>query len=99
MRTRRQDARGAQAPLRAGRSCPYYGADIRDRIRSAGFQLEEFTAEGEECDLCSAAWREGVHCAAPALTWSVPTRLLLLGTRYSRDRLMVQIRIAEREPG
>jgi len=28
--------------------CRYYGADIRDRIRSAGFQLEEFTAEGED---------------------------------------------------
>jgi SAM-dependent methyltransferase len=26
----------------------YYGADVRDRIRAAGFQLEEFTAEGEE---------------------------------------------------
>jgi len=26
----------------------YYGADIRDRIRTAGFQLEEFTAEGED---------------------------------------------------
>jgi SAM-dependent methyltransferase len=26
----------------------YYGADVRDRIRAAGFQLEEFTAEGED---------------------------------------------------
>jgi SAM-dependent methyltransferase len=26
----------------------YYGADIRDRIRAAGFQIEEFTAEGED---------------------------------------------------
>jgi SAM-dependent methyltransferase len=26
----------------------YYGADVRDRIRSAGFALEEFTAEGED---------------------------------------------------
>jgi SAM-dependent methyltransferase len=26
----------------------YYGADVRDRIRSAGFVLEEFTAEGED---------------------------------------------------
>jgi SAM-dependent methyltransferase len=25
----------------------FYGADIRDRIRAAGLQLEEFTAEGE----------------------------------------------------
>jgi SAM-dependent methyltransferase len=26
----------------------YYGADVRDRIRAAGFLLEEFTAEGED---------------------------------------------------
>ncbi len=26
----------------------YYGADIRDRIRAAGFELDEFTAEGED---------------------------------------------------
>jgi ubiquinone/menaquinone biosynthesis C-methylase UbiE len=26
----------------------YYGADVRGRIRAAGFQLEEFTAEGED---------------------------------------------------
>ena len=26
----------------------YYGADIRDRIRAAGFLLDEFTAEGED---------------------------------------------------
>jgi SAM-dependent methyltransferase len=26
----------------------YYGADVRDRIRAAGFQLDEFTAEGED---------------------------------------------------
>jgi SAM-dependent methyltransferase len=26
----------------------YYGADIRDRIRAAGFSLEEFTAEGQD---------------------------------------------------
>ncbi len=26
----------------------YYGADIRTRIRAAGFSLEEFTAEGED---------------------------------------------------
>ena len=26
----------------------YYGADIRDRIRAAGFYLDEFTAEGED---------------------------------------------------
>jgi hypothetical protein len=26
----------------------YYGADIRDRIRTAGFLLDEFTAEGED---------------------------------------------------
>jgi hypothetical protein len=26
----------------------YYGADVRDRIRSAGFRLDEFTAEGED---------------------------------------------------
>ncbi len=26
----------------------YYGADVRDRIRAGGFQLEEFTAEGED---------------------------------------------------
>jgi SAM-dependent methyltransferase len=26
----------------------YYGADIRDRIREAGFELDEFTAEGED---------------------------------------------------
>jgi SAM-dependent methyltransferase len=26
----------------------YYGADVRDRIRAAGFALEEFTAEGED---------------------------------------------------
>ena len=25
-----------------------YGADVRDRIRAAGFALEEFTAEGED---------------------------------------------------
>ena len=24
----------------------YYGADVRDRIRAAGFVLDEFTAEG-----------------------------------------------------
>src|SRR6185503_7823818 len=26
----------------------YYGADVRDRIRAAGFLLDEFTAEGED---------------------------------------------------
>ena len=26
----------------------YYGADVRDRIRAAGFRLDEFTAEGED---------------------------------------------------
>ncbi len=26
----------------------YYGADVRDRIRTAGFKLDEFTAEGED---------------------------------------------------
>ena len=26
----------------------YYGADVRDRIREAGFELDEFTAEGED---------------------------------------------------
>jgi ubiquinone/menaquinone biosynthesis C-methylase UbiE len=26
----------------------YYGADVRDRIRAAGFELSEFTAEGED---------------------------------------------------
>jgi SAM-dependent methyltransferase len=26
----------------------YYGADVRDRIRAAGFTLEEFTAQGED---------------------------------------------------
>ena len=26
----------------------YYGSDVRDRIRAAGFQLAEFTAEGED---------------------------------------------------
>ena len=26
----------------------YYGADVRDRIRGAGFQLDDFTAEGED---------------------------------------------------
>jgi len=26
----------------------YYGADVRDRIKAAGFTLEEFTAEGED---------------------------------------------------
>jgi SAM-dependent methyltransferase len=26
----------------------YYGADVRDRIRGAGFKLDEFTAEGED---------------------------------------------------
>jgi len=26
----------------------YYGADVRERIRNAGFALEEFTAEGED---------------------------------------------------
>lgn len=26
----------------------YYGADVRDRIRAAGFELDEFTAEGED---------------------------------------------------
>jgi SAM-dependent methyltransferase len=26
----------------------YYGADVRERIRSAGFELDEFTAEGED---------------------------------------------------
>jgi SAM-dependent methyltransferase len=26
----------------------YYGADVRDRIRAAGFKLDEFTAEGED---------------------------------------------------
>jgi SAM-dependent methyltransferase len=26
----------------------YYGADVRDRIRAAGFHLDEFTAEGED---------------------------------------------------
>jgi ubiquinone/menaquinone biosynthesis C-methylase UbiE len=26
----------------------YYGADIRDRIKAAGFALDEFTAEGED---------------------------------------------------
>jgi SAM-dependent methyltransferase len=26
----------------------YYGADVRDRIRAAGFALEEFTAQGED---------------------------------------------------
>ncbi len=26
----------------------YYGADVRDRIRAAGFGLEEFTADGED---------------------------------------------------
>jgi hypothetical protein len=26
----------------------YYGADVRDRIRAAGFKLSEFTAEGED---------------------------------------------------
>jgi SAM-dependent methyltransferase len=26
----------------------YYGADVRDRIRAAGFRLAEFTAEGED---------------------------------------------------
>ena len=26
----------------------FYGADVRDRIRAAGFQLDEFTAEGED---------------------------------------------------
>jgi SAM-dependent methyltransferase len=26
----------------------FYGADVRDRIRSAGFALDEFTAEGED---------------------------------------------------
>ena len=27
----------------------YYGADLRDRIRSAGFDLEEFSPQPEEC--------------------------------------------------
>lgn len=27
----------------------YYGSDLRDRIRAAGFALEEFTAEPEDC--------------------------------------------------
>jgi SAM-dependent methyltransferase len=26
----------------------YYGADVRERIRGAGFRLDEFTAEGED---------------------------------------------------
>jgi SAM-dependent methyltransferase len=26
----------------------YYGSDVRDRIRAAGFKLDEFTAEGED---------------------------------------------------
>lgn len=26
----------------------YYGADVRDRIRAAGFRLDEFTAQGED---------------------------------------------------
>ena len=26
----------------------FYGADVRERIRAAGFSLEEFTAEGED---------------------------------------------------
>ena len=26
----------------------YYGADVRDRIRAAGFKLDEFTAQGED---------------------------------------------------
>ena len=26
----------------------FYGADVRDRIRAAGFALDEFTAEGED---------------------------------------------------
>jgi SAM-dependent methyltransferase len=26
----------------------FYGADVRDRIRAAGFSLDEFTAEGED---------------------------------------------------
>ena len=27
----------------------YYGADFRERVRAAGFELEEMTATGEEC--------------------------------------------------
>ena len=27
----------------------YYGADVRDRIRQVGFELEEYSASGENC--------------------------------------------------
>ncbi len=41
----------------------YYGADVRERIRSAGFVLEEFTAEGEDVLTYSLARGEKVFIA------------------------------------
>lgn len=42
----------------------YYGADVRDRIRAAGFKLDEFTAEGEDVLTYGLARGEKVFIAA-----------------------------------
>ena len=41
----------------------YYGADVRDRIRAAGFGLSEFTAEGEDVLIYGLARGEKVFVA------------------------------------
>jgi SAM-dependent methyltransferase len=41
----------------------YYGADVRDRIRGAGFALDEFTAEGEDVLTYALARGEKVFVA------------------------------------
>lgn len=48
----------------------FYGADLRDRIRGAGFELSEFTADGETCVLYGLIRGETVFLASkpsPAL--------------------------------
>jgi SAM-dependent methyltransferase len=44
----------------------YYGADVRDRIRAAGFRLDEFTAEGEDVLTHALARGEKVFVATRA---------------------------------
>src|SRR6185503_1803653 len=44
----------------------YYGANVRERIRSAGFALEEFTAEGEDVLTYALARGEKVFIARRA---------------------------------
>jgi SAM-dependent methyltransferase len=45
----------------------FYGRDVRDRIRSAGFELEEFTGTPEECATYSLIRGERVFiCRKPA---------------------------------